>query len=248
MKNYILIFGVVSYFLLIFAGCNKDDTQELKDLTLLDYKKLNIPETSGLSFNKQENTFLTVSDNSDRVYIISTDGEVLDSLIYDGQNLEGVVYDANSFRIFVVEEQTNEVIQLDTIGNETGRFTIDLNNTEPNHGIEGITFNPLNGHLYVVSEKSPAILFELTTDGEIVAQHQLGFMEDYSSVYFDGPGNSLWILSDQSELLVRCDLSGQPLEWFSTGLKDAEGVVVDSANSKVWIITDSGNTLYSFSF
>lgn len=248
MKNYIIIFGVVFYFLLILAGCNKDDTQELKDLTLLDYKKLNIPETSGLSFYKQENTFLTVSDNSDRVYVISTEGEVLDSLIYDGQNLEGVVYDANSSLIFVVEEQTNEVVQLDTIGNEIDRFTIDLNNTEPNHGLEGITFNPQNGHLYVVSEKSPAILFELTTDGEIVNQHQLGFMEDYSSIYFDGPGNSLWILSDQSELLVRCDLSGQPLEWFKTGLKDAEGLVVDSSNSKVWIITDSGNTLYYFSF
>ena len=248
MKNYIIIIGVAFYFLLILAGCNKDDAQEIKNLTLLDYKKLNIPETSGLSFYKRENTFLTVSDNSDRVYVISSEGEVLDSLIYDGQNLEGVVYDATGSRIFVVEEQTNEVVQLDTIGNELDRFSLELNNADPNHGLEGITINPGNGHLYVISEKEPAILFEITVDGEIVAQHQLGFMEDYSSIYFDGQGNSLWILSDQSKLLVRCDLTGRPLEWFKTGVKDAEGVVIDSANSKVWIITDSGNTLYSFSF
>jgi uncharacterized protein YjiK len=248
MKNYITIIGVGFYLLLILAGCNKDDTQEIKDLTLLDYKKLNIPETSGLSFYTRDNTFLTVSDNSDRVYVISSEGEVLDSLIYDGQNLEGVVFDANGSRIFVVEEQTNEVVRLDTLGNELNRFTLELNNPDPNHGLEGITFNPGNNHLYVISEKDPAILFELTTDGEIVAQHQLGFMKDYSSVFFDGPGNYLWILSDQSEMLVKCDLSGQPLEWFSTGLKDAEGVVIDAPNSKVWIITDSGNTLYSFSF
>ena len=248
MKNYIIIFGIAFYLLQVFAGCNKDDSQEIKDLTLLDYQKINIPEPSGLSFYKQDNTFLTVSDNSDQVYVISSEGEILDSLIYDGQNIEGVVFDVNGSQIFIVEEQTNEVVQLDTIGNELNRFTIDLNNADPNHGLEGITINPGNGHLYVVSEKDPAILFELTTEGEIVAQHQLGFMKDYSSVFFDVSGNNLWILSDQSELLVKCDLTGQPLEWFRTGLKDAEGVVVDSSNSKVWVITDSGNTLYYFSF
>ncbi len=219
-----------------------------KDLNQLSYNVLNIPETSGLSYYKFENTLLTVSDHSDRVYIITFDGEVLDSLIYEGKNLEGVVWDAQHSHIYVVEEHTNEVVQLDTIGNELTRFAIELNNSDPKHGLEGISINPQTGHLFVVSEKSPSILFELKTDGEIVNQNYLDFMEDYSSVFYEETEDKLWILSDQSSLLVKCDLSGNPLEYFNTGVKDAEGNVIDKATSTARVVTDASNALFTFSF
>lgn len=234
--------------LLAFSGCGKDDSVVAIELNLLSFKKLAIPEPSGLSYYKDDNTFLTVSDHSDRVYVITKEGEVLDSLIYDGKNMEGVAFDAGESRIFVVEEHSSEVVQLDTVGNEVSRFEVELHNTDPNHGLEGITFNHQNGHLYVVSEKEPSILFEIKTSGEIVAQHDLGFMKDYSSVFFDEAGNNLWILSDQSKLMVKCDMTGKPLVWYNTGITDGEGSVVDVPNSKIWIVSDSGNTLYSFSY
>lgn len=248
MKKNILFFGIIFSILLVYSGCNNDDPMVTKDLNRLDYKVLNIPETSGLSYYKFENTLLTVSDHSDRVYVITFEGEVLDSLIYEGKNLEGVVYDAAHSHIYVVEEHTNEVVQLDTIGNELNRFAIELNNTDPGHGLEGISMNPVTGHLFVVSEKSPSILFELKTDGEIVNQYDLGFMEDYSSVFYEASEDKLWILSDQSKLLVKCDLTGKPLEYFGTGISDAEGNVVDKVTSRARIVTDTGNTLFTFSF
>ncbi len=243
-----MIIGIVFYLITIFSGCNKDDTPVAKDLNRLASKTLNIPETSGLSFYKYDNTLLTVSDHSDRVYIISFDGEVLDSLTFEGKNLEGVVWDEEYSHIYVVEEHTSEVVRMDTIGNELSRFSIDLNNTDPKHGLEGISINPATGHLFVVSEKQPSILFELTRDGEIVNQNYLSFMEDYSSVFYEESEDKLWILSDQSKLLVKCDLSGNPLEYFSTGVNDAEGNVVDLATSRVRIVTDATNTLFTFSF
>jgi uncharacterized protein YjiK len=248
MRKHTSLFGMILILLLIFYGCGKDDPVVAKDLTRLSAAVLIIPETSGLSYYKSDNTFLTVSDSTDRVYVITKEGEVLDTLSYDGKNLEGVAYDAVNSRIFVVEEHSSQVVQLDTLGNEKFRFTVDLDNTDPMHGLEGITYNPLNGHLYVVSEKTPSILFEMNTTGELVAQHDLGFMEDYSSVFFDKTGNNLWILSDQSEMMVKCDMEGKPLEWFYTGIKDGEGSVVDVPNSRMFIVTDSGNTLFTFSF
>jgi len=248
MKKNFLFFGFTFYLFLVYAGCNKSDAPVAKELNKLSHKVLSIPETSGLSFYKYENTLLTVSDHTDRVYVISFEGEVLDSLIYDGKNLEGVVYDAEYSHIFVVEEHSNEVVQLDTIGNELNRFEIELNNADQGHGLEGISINPSSGHLFVVSEKNPSILFELKRDGEIVNQNDLGFMEDYSSVFYDESQDKLWILSDQSQLLVKCDLSGNPLEYFSTNVLDGEGNVVDMATSKSRVVTDGGNTLFTFSF
>jgi uncharacterized protein YjiK len=248
MKKLNLFIGIGFSLLLVFSGCGGDDPQMTKSLSLLNSKVLNIPETSGLSYYKYPNTLLTVSDQSDRVYVISFDGDVLDSLTYEGSNLEGVVYDAQHSHIYVVEEHTNEVVQLDTVGNELNRFAIELNNTDPGHGLEGISINPATGHLFVVSEKSPSILFELKTNGEIVNQYNLDFMEDYSSVFYEETEGMLWILSDQSRLLVKCDLSGNPLDYFNTGVNDAEGNVIDIATSKARLVTDASNALFTFSF
>jgi len=248
MKKLNLLFVIGLSILLVYSGCDKNESPVSNNLNIDATITLNIPETSGLSYYKYQNTLLTVSDHSDKVYIISFDGEILDSLAYEGSNLEGVAFDAEHSLIYVVEEHTSEVVEMDTIGNELNRFEIELNNTDPKHGLEGITINPNTGHLFVVSEKKPSILFELKTDGTVVNQYDLDFMEDYSSVFYEESEDKLWILSDQSKLLVKCDLSGNPLEYFGTGISDAEGNVVDLSTLRARLVTDATNTLFTFSF
>lgn len=233
--------------LFVLFSCKKEDPANENKLTLITQWPINIPETSGLS-NFHDGTFLTISDSLSKVYQINSSGKILKSLEYEGKNTEGIAYDPVAREIFVVEEKTNEVVQLDTNGLEVNRFSVPLNNQLEKHGLEGISYNPSNDHLYVVSEKLPSILFEIAKDGTVIESHELNFATDYSSVFYDPNQNLLWILSDESETLTQATLQGSPIKTYNTGVKKGEGVVVDSKNSRIYIVTDSNSSIYTFSF
>ncbi len=243
--KYLLIIFLIFF---AFAACHKKSTDEIPLLTIVSKHPLDIPETSDLSSYKNPGEFLTVSDTNDRIYVISAVGKIIKILNYNGDNLEGVYYMALDSTIYVVEEKKKEIVKLDTTGNEILRFSLELNNADSKHGPEGITYNPANNHLYVVTEKNPSLLIELKLDGTIVSTHDLSFASDYSAIFYDSYDNSLWILSDESELLVKCDLSGNPISSYRTGVKKGEGVVVDQPHSKVYIVTDNVSVLYWLSF
>jgi uncharacterized protein YjiK len=60
--------------------------------------------------------------------------------------------------------------------------------------------------------------------------------------------SSLWILSEESELLVKCDLSGNAVERYNTGITKGEGLVVDKGHSRIYISSEEKNMLYVFSY
>ena len=233
--------------MLVFLSCNKDEPIDENKLTLLSQVPVNIFETSGLAIFKDDQ-FLTISDSLNVVYLINTSGEILRTLEYEGKDTEGIAYDPLTNDLFIVEEKTNEVVQLDTNGIEINRFPVPLENEIKKHGLEGITYNPNNDHLYVVSEKYPSILFELTKSGEVIGSYELNFAEDYSSVFYDPHLDLLWILSDDSETLTKTTLQGVKIITYTTGIKKGEGVVVNSEANKVYVITDQDSSLYIFSF
>ncbi|MCD4665409.1 MAG: SdiA-regulated domain-containing protein [Bacteroidales bacterium] len=234
---------------ILLAYCKKQEAIDVPDkLKLLLQYQINIPELSGLSQFNVEDKFITVSDKQNKVYLISNTGEVLKILDYTGDDLEGVTFDTLTSTIFVVEEKKKEVVQLDSNGFELNRFTIDINNSEIKHGPEGITYNPYNNHFYIVNEKLPAALIEMTLTGEIVRINSLSFAKDYSSLFYDQKDSSLWILSDQSKTITKCDLNGNKIKTWSTGIDKGEGLIVDSGNSKIYIVTDNDSHLYIFSY
>lgn len=235
-----------SLLILVLFACKKDK-QDPDQLALLSSYIVIVPECSGLC-DYIGNSFLTVSDSLSKVYVIDRQGIVLDSLLYEGNNLEGVTFDPINRHIFVVEENTNEVVELDSLGNELNRFSVQVNNFIVKHGLEGITFDASSNHLFLVSEKSPGSLFEMTLDGQQLSRRELSFAEDYSSIYFDNNQNKLWILSDDSGTLTRCDLFGNSEKIWLTNIKKGEGLVVDSPNNKVYIISDKASQLFVFSF
>ena len=192
--------------------------------------------------------FLTVDDNLSKVHVISNTGNIIRTLSFTGDDLEGVTYVPNDSSIYIVEEKKKEIVKLDTTGNEILRFPVSLNNTDAKHGLEGISYNPTNGHLFVVSEQSPSLLMEMTLAGEIIATHELSFAQDYSAGYFDTRDSSLWILSDKSKIVAKCDLQGNPVQQYSTGLEKFEGLIVDSKNGNIYLINDNTNILYVFSY
>lgn len=241
---HIRVIGAI--LLLLLVGCRKPEDPHGNNLILLAYYPLSISETSGLSYYDSDDRLLTVSDLTGKVYVISITGEVLDTLPFKGVDLEGVAFDKATSQIFVVDEKSNEVTELDTLGNEVNRFKVELDNILPKHGLEGITVNTDNGNLLLVSEKLPGLLIEVTKSGEEIARHTLNFAQDYSSLFFDPYLKNLWILSDESQSLTLCSLTGVRIKTWQTRLEKGEGLVIDSRNELIYIVTDNESGLYVF--
>ena len=106
----------------------------------------------------------------------------------------------------------------------------------------------MNDRLYVISEKNPALLFQLSSSGELISTHPLNFASDYSSVFFDINENALWILSDDSGTLTKTSLEGKALLTYHTGVEKGEGVIVDSKAGRVYIVTDTDSSFFTLSF
>ncbi|MCF8369768.1 MAG: SdiA-regulated domain-containing protein [Bacteroidales bacterium] len=238
---YIILFSVI-----IMSSCKKENPPAEPSLKLRTSHKINVQEASGLALYKDG--FLTVSDSLGKIYLLDSTGIVTDSLAYEGDDLEGVTVSTANSGIFVIEENTDEVVSLDSTGLETGRFKVDYARQFAKHGIEGITMNTENGHLFVVSEKWPSILFEISLDGQVIETHNLSFAQDYSSIFYEPINKNLWILSDESKSLTKCTLAGNPIKTYKTGIDKGEGVVVDILNAKVYIVTDAESSLYTFTF
>ena len=236
----------ISLFLLVIFlfSCSKEDKKN--ELVLQSSFPIAIPECSGLSLFGEH--FLTVSDSLSQVYVISRKGQVLDTMSFIGNNLEGVVYNPLNKHTYLVEENTNEVVELNATGMEVNRFSVNLQNLVVKHGLEGISMDLATNHLFLVSEMAPGFLIECTTSGEEIKRTSLTFAEDYSSVFFDELQQKIWILSDDSESVTRCDLNGSPEKTWHTNIKKGEGLVVDSQNNRIYIITDKVSSLFVFSY
>ncbi len=243
-----MFLGSLILLSVILSGCKEDEKTdpEIK-LNLISQYSLSIIEPSGLALGKKPNELIVVSDESNEIYRISTDGTVLQSYDYAGNDLEGVTYNINLDNLFILEESSRQVFRIDTNGIELSRFPIDIYYEEPNHGPEGISYNPETNNLYVVTEKNPGRLIEIDLQGEIINNYSLSFAEDYSALYFDPIEQKTWILSDESKSLTQCDLTGKALNKYSTGITKGEGLVVDLQNKLVYIVSDQESKLYVLS-
>ena len=230
------------------SSCKKEEEPkpDIK-LEIISQFSLSIPEPSGLSFFRNKNEFLTVSDETNKIYAISDEGKILGDFSFSGDDLEGITYDPILKNIFIVEEENHFIFRLDTNGVELNRFPVDLYYEEINHGPEGISFNPETNHLFIVTEKKPGKLLEMNLTGEIINNYNLSFADDYSALFFDAIDQKLWILSDESKTLTRCDLTGKALNKYNTGIIKGEGLVVDQENKKVYIVSDHDSKLYVLS-
>lgn len=243
-----LFYGSLILFSGILTGCKEEENTdpEIK-LNFISEFNLSVSEPSGLCLYRNSNEFLIVSDESNEIYVISDKGVVSLSFNFTGQDLEGITYNPILNNIFILEESSRYVYRLDTNGVELSRFPIDIYYEDINHGPEGISYNPETNHLFIVIEKNPERLLEMNLDGEIVNNYSLSFAEDYSAIFFDPTENKLWILSDVSKTLTQCDLTGKALNKYSTGITKGEGLVVDSQNKLVYIVSDQESKLYILS-
>ena len=193
---------------------------------------LGLTEPSGLALDPAGDVLWTVSDDTDRVFRLSLDGEVSKrrSFKVPESGLEGITTDTEGRVIYVVREESNEVLRVDV---ETERVTLRRRladmagydaiaaffaGSEENKGLEGITWNGDTGTLFALKEGDPGLLIEIDAQLDSVRTHTLlstenGFIDDniigdrvdYSGICHDPTRRAFWIVSDRARRIFLYD-------------------------------------------
>lgn len=240
MKKIAALFAVL--IVIIAISCKKkEDFGQRERIVLLKVYDIPVPEPSGLCMTFEQNGFWIVSDENSTVYRINNEGKISKKFKINGSDIEGITV-IDTEKIAIVLERTREIVILDTNGNELHRAKLDLQG-EVNSGLEGITYNPENGHFFLVNEKNPTLLIELDNEFNVVKKDTIDFPKDLSGIFFDASNKLLWILSDESRLVIKSDLDGNPIEEFKISVVQPEGIVIDKKGRRLYIVSDKMETL-----
>lgn len=240
-----IIYLSVLLILAFCSSCNTDKTENsIKTLSFSVAEKIPVPEPSGLALSFDEKGFWVVSDENSKVYLIDSWGRVVKSFKVNGEDLEGITVIDDS-TIAIVLERTREVVILDTSGLEIKRAKLDLEG-ELNNGLEGISYDPEEKKFFVLNEKKPRLLLTLDENLVEIKRDTLNFAKDVSGIYFDEIDNNLWILSDESQQIFKTDLSGNPIEEIKIKVTQPEGITLNKARTKMYIVSDKTENLYVF--
>lgn len=236
---------------IIFTCCGERKTPQNEATPGTDHRlklvteiKLEIPEPSGLCLGIDKKSLYVVSDENQRLYHIDLNGEILESAHVDGIDLEGVCV-LTGKRIGIVTERDRGIIILDSSFNIITRKNFHFEG-DLNLGFEGLAYDFISKHYFIVNEKNPGKLIELDKDLEISKETKLTFASDYSGLSYDNEKNELWILSDESKLIAKCDRNGYLLEKYYVNINQMEGLAIDFTIKRLYIVSDITEKLYVF--
>lgn len=229
----------------LFTSCNKiNNDKSLKTLTFSVAEKIPVPEPSGLALSSDERNFWVVSDENSKVYLIDSWGRVVKSFKVNGEDLEAITVIDDS-TLAVVLERSREIVVIDTSGLELKRAKLDLEG-ELNNGLEGISYDPEEKKFFALNEKKPRLLLTLDENLNEIKRDTLNFGKDVSGIFFDAVDKTLWILSDESQRIFKTDLSGNLIEEFKIKITQPEGITLNKARTKLYIVSDKTESLYVF--
>ena len=244
---------------------------------------LGLNEPSGLTLNGDGSALYTVSDDTKAIFRLDLKGRVSvsDSFFIGLDDLEGIAIRGDDSELLVVQEESNSVVVVDLnsrrersrrpLSAMTNYSTIahHFPNPPDNNGLEGITVNTSNGHVFVVKEQRPGLLIELdpsltTILSATELQASQGFIQpelksnklDFSGLSYDSRNDTLWIASDQGQCLFQYDWTSdavlQRLDLtISSGdkptmIRKPEGIAFDPQRLKMYVVSDRDGDLYVF--
>lgn len=233
------------------SGCKETEANTPVDpplhegtLTLLATTTLEVTEPSGLAFGPNNQTLLTVSDNTNQVYELSLEGEVLRTWDYQGNDLEGITYNPFNQTVAITEERKRNVVILDYVSGSTlFDYHIDIPMGSENSGLEGIAFNTNNRLYYILNEASPGELILWTPEDGVMTETEFTFAEDYSGIFIETETARMWIVSDMSKALYACNYNGVPQYKYNLSDSKYEGVAVDHKTQTLYMVNDASGEL-----
>lgn len=240
-------------------------------------------EPSGLTLNNDGTALFTVSDDTKAVFKLDLKGrlKISESFFIDVDDLEGITISADGRRLLAVQEQTNSIITIDIANRKEisrrplaamenyGLVADHFPDPPDNKGLEGITVNSRNNHVFAVKEGRPGLLIEISPDlGAIIGARLLtatnGFEHsrvgpdklDFSGLSHDSIHNTLWITSDQGQCLFHYDWGADQVlqrldlnlesDGKSSRIRKAEGVAFDPVKRRLYVVSDRDASLYVF--
>lgn len=231
------------FFLSSCGDRNEIDSINTDKLELITSFKINVPEPSGLAINNEGTLLYTVSDNTNKIYKLSTTGNLIQTFNYKGNDLEGVsMFTAN--KLLLAEERTKEIVEYNMSTGTSVKHKIAYDNSEDNSGIEGVAFNKNDNTIFILNEKKPGLLMRLRSNFTIVSKDELNFASDYSGIFHESSSNILWIVSDQNKTVNKCSLKGELIKSYPINVTKAEGIVV--TNTKIYVVSDSDAKIYVY--
>ena len=228
-------------------------------LTLTNTYPLSVLEPSGLAYDKVNNELFTVSDNSNLIYRLSLTGAVQQTYGYQGNDLEGVsMYTTN--KLLIAEEGNRELIEYDYVINDGTSITHAMNTNSPidggaaNDGIEGVTYDSVNDTFYFLIEKNIGGLYVADASFSVTNEYQDPLVHggDYSGSYYVEETGFLWLASDQTSTIYKCNTDGTVVNTFPVttagggAINKLEGIAIDHANQLLYAVSDAGQELYVF--
>ncbi|HNR67685.1 MAG TPA: SdiA-regulated domain-containing protein [bacterium] len=230
-------------------GCSRPEAAlepESTDLTVLQPIAAidlapNIPEPSGLAFNRKNNTLMVVSDAKSDIFEIDFSGSIKNKIATTSTDLEGVAITQNGDTLYVVEERNQRVVSYAKNGQRLNSISVRVA-TSDNSALEGIAIDNRR-HLFVLNEKSPRLLLEFVGSAE-VSRKEITAVKDLSGICYDESNDGLWIISDESKKIISISKTGILLGEWLVPFDKGEGIAF--ANGKMYIVNDDDGKLYVF--
>ena len=121
-------------------------------------------EPSGLALNRSGSKFYTVSDDTKVIFNMNLQGKIIanSAFLVELKDLEGLAVTSDDNEIIAVHESSNSVVHFDIDNREEIRRTSlsamknydqivnHFRNDDRNNGLEGITINFNNDHVFIV--------------------------------------------------------------------------------------------------
>ncbi len=247
----IFLLGIISFY-----GCNKDHGLAIKPnpihknifkLEFINsYILTGVKEPSGLSWAMDKKNLIVVDDNSNKAFLINTEGKILKTLAYTGDDTEGITINNHDKTIWISEEALSQLIQLDSNGNKINTYPINIVRESKKKGLEGLGYSNKEDIYYILNEAKPRLLIKWKPSQGIIQKTTLNFSLDCSGIYANTMDKSLWIVSDESQKLYYCNNQGAVIQSFDLAFPKAEGIVVDINKQRVYIVSDSEQKLYTY--
>lgn len=229
------------------AGCGADRKIRFLDSVRLDDPSRGLSEPSGLTLAADDHRLWTISDDTSRIFLIGTDGNLKPKhTINTGlRDLEGVAYDPRQNRLLVISEADTEIVTIDLASNAMRRYPLSAMAGydaikgaflagDPNDGLEGIAIDRKDGTIFLIKQRNPRLLLRILPDLSEIRDVRnlsaaLGFVDDDKgddrldvSGLAAGPTTEcLWILSDSGQRLYLFDPAARVAQSYGlTWLKD----------------------------
>ena len=235
MKKIKILFIIISFSI---VACG----QKIQKLKPTKWISVDIPEPSDICYNPKTDSFFIVSDNG---ILFETDksGKIIRKMIQKDTDFEAVY--ANEKNIFCVDESGRNIYEYDLLTFINTQIINKPFAGARNKGYESLTFNYSKNVYVLITERDPAVLFELDVNFTTIKQVDISnIARDISSAtYHDG---FVWLLSDEDMQILKINPETYKVvsKW-KIPVLSPEGITFDKDNN-IMITSDDLQRIYYF--